>query len=115
VIPITLPLEDLARGVCRRPGWRISLRFSQSRDEERDHERIRQALPWLGKIEYSLALLADLQCFGLAVIFCEDEGDARQLYEEVRGCAVLACVFDPDGKLLTWERPWSVHSRRRTE
>jgi hypothetical protein len=112
VIPTTLPLEDLARGVCRRPGWRISLRFSRSRNDERDHERIRLALPWLGKIEHSVALLADLQYFGLAVVLCGDEGEARQLYEGVRGSAVLASAFDPEGKLLVWERAQQRRSLR---
>ncbi len=97
-VPQALPVEELARGRYRMRQWRLMLRFRRSNDEERDHQLISRALPWLGTVDSPAMVYADLQEFGLAVIECDGEAMARRLLAEVHGWKVFASAFDPVGR-----------------
>ena len=97
--PHAIPLEELARGRYHKPQWRLMLRFRRSNDEERDHQLISQALPWLVTVESPAMVYADLHEYGLAVIECDREATTRRLLAEVRGWKVLASAFDPSGRV----------------
>lgn len=98
--------------------WRVLLEFYATDDEMEDWSQMSQALPWLAFLGTERNIVCtDLRRFGLALVRCDDEGEAQRAFNGIRGWRIAVRVFGPDGQVVPWQRPpqekASFHVRRK--
>jgi hypothetical protein len=86
--------------------WRVLLEFKATDDEMEDWSQMSQALPWLAVLGTERNIVCtDLRLFGMALVRCDDEGEAHRAFNGIRGWRIAARVFGPDGQVVPWQRP----------
>src|SRR5947209_17574182 len=79
--------------------WGLLLRFRRTDDEVEDHSILSQSLRWLAELGKERGRLCeDLHRYGLGVVACASEKEARRLLRAVEGRRLAA-------ELLIAERP----------
>jgi hypothetical protein len=86
-------MHDLVRRTLSDPAapWGLLLRFRRTDDEGEDHSMLSQSLPWLAELGQERGLLCeDLHRYGLGVVACASEKEARQRLQAVQGRRLAA-------------------------
>jgi hypothetical protein len=86
-------MYNLVRRTLSNPEepWGLLLRFRNTDDEVEDHSMLSQSLPWLAELGKERGLLCeDLHRYGLGVVACASEKEARQLLRTVQGRRLAA-------------------------
>ncbi|HEX7185126.1 MAG TPA: hypothetical protein VF756_25080 [Thermoanaerobaculia bacterium] len=102
-------LHDLVRAAVARDPWVLLLEFRPSDDELADWMLLSPSLLALDPSARS-QLMRDLRRYGLGVVLCASEEEARRLLDGIRTWRLRAEVF-VEGRQVSWPRPGRTRRR----